>query len=84
MLETSLSMPSPWGALGAAGAGPVEDQKKREKNPTLGEIEEEERDGVWSMEEESQLLSVARGASEVAPGKTGREEFDLSHAARVA
>jgi hypothetical protein len=63
-------------------AGAAEDEKNRENQPVLGAT----GDGrVWLTEEESQLLSeLALGASAVAPGKTRREEFDLSHAVRVA
>ena len=83
MVETSLSTARPCGT--GAGAGAAGDHKKREKNPALGGVDDEGADGVWSTEEESQLVSLpGRGASAVAPGKTGREELDLSHASRVA
>lgn len=83
MVDTSLSTPRPWGLVGAAGS--TEEEKKRENHPVFGEgVGGRGSDGVWSTEEESQLLSLlARGASAVAPGKTGREELDFSHAARV-
>jgi hypothetical protein len=82
MVEISLSTPRVPRLV--EGVGGADGANKREKKP-VGGRGGEGAGFVWSMDLESQLLSLlAGGASAVAPGKAGREELDFNHAARVA